>query len=184
MDNGQQALDALDESNIDLIVMDMQMPVMGGIEAAKLYNYTTPAEHRKPIIILTANATKEAQKQCEDANVDGYLTKPIVAKKLLSTIDEVSNKNNIYGDHSVPNFLENKVSQIEEVYKKYKNETAKKIGVINHIIKFCDHMSIMSSHLKERLQEKGIQVLNLERDYSRANKGQLSTRIEAFMEMM
>ena len=93
-------------------------------------------------------------------------------------------KNNIYGDHSVPNFLENKVSQIEEVYKKYKNETAKKIGVINHIIKFCDHMSIMSSHLKERLQEKGIQVLNLERDYSRANKGQLSTRIEAFIEMM
>lgn len=93
-------------------------------------------------------------------------------------------KNNIYGDHSVPNFLENKVSQIEEVYKKYKNEAAKKIGVINHIIKFCDHMSIMSSHLKERLQEKGIQVLNLERDYSRANKGQLSTRIEAFMEMM
>jgi len=93
-------------------------------------------------------------------------------------------KNNIYGDHSVPNFLENKVSQIEEVYKNYKNETTKKLGVINHIIKFCDHMSIMSSHLKERLQEKGIQVLNLERDYSRANKGQLSTRIEAFMEMM
>jgi benzoyl-CoA reductase/2-hydroxyglutaryl-CoA dehydratase subunit BcrC/BadD/HgdB len=42
----------------------------------------------------------------------------------------------------------------------------------------------MSSHLKNRLQEKGIQVLNLERDYSRANRGQLSTRIEAFLEMM
>ncbi|MHA1885252.1 MAG: 2-hydroxyacyl-CoA dehydratase family protein [Promethearchaeota archaeon] len=93
-------------------------------------------------------------------------------------------KNNIFGDHSVPNFLSNKVSQIYAFCEKYKEETGKKIGVINHIIKFCDHMSIMSSHLKEQLQSKGIQVLNLERDYSRANRGQLSTRIEAFLEML
>ncbi|MFW9874413.1 MAG: 2-hydroxyacyl-CoA dehydratase family protein [Candidatus Thorarchaeota archaeon] len=93
-------------------------------------------------------------------------------------------KNNLYGDHAVPNFLENKVAQIEEFFKFHKKTTGKKVGVINHIIKFCDHMSIMSSHLKNRLQEKGISVLNLERDYSRANKGQLSTRIEAFLEMM
>jgi len=92
-------------------------------------------------------------------------------------------KDNIYGDHSVPNFLENKISQIEEFYINYKNKTGKKVGVINHIIKFCDHMSITSPHLKSKLQEKGIQVLNLERDYSRANRGQLSTRIEAFLEM-
>jgi benzoyl-CoA reductase/2-hydroxyglutaryl-CoA dehydratase subunit BcrC/BadD/HgdB len=93
-------------------------------------------------------------------------------------------KNNLSGDHAVPNFLETKISQIEEFFKLHKNTTGKKIGVINHIIKFCDHMSIMSSHLKNRLQEKGIRVLNLERDYSRANRGQLSTRIEAFLEMM
>ncbi|MFX1478701.1 MAG: 2-hydroxyacyl-CoA dehydratase subunit D [Promethearchaeota archaeon] len=93
-------------------------------------------------------------------------------------------KNNIFGDHSVPNFLDNKISQIEEFYKNHLNKTGKKIGVINHIIKFCDHMSLMSSHLKNKLQSKGIQVLNLERDYSRANRGQLSTRIEAFLEMM
>ena len=42
----------------------------------------------------------------------------------------------------------------------------------------------MSAHFKNQLQEKGIRVLNLERDYSRANRGQLSTRIEAFMEML
>ncbi|MFW9941244.1 MAG: 2-hydroxyacyl-CoA dehydratase subunit D [Candidatus Thorarchaeota archaeon] len=93
-------------------------------------------------------------------------------------------KNNIYGDHSVPKFLETKISHIEEFSNNYKSRTGKKLGVINHIIKFCDHMSIMSSHLKNRLQEKGIQVLNLERDYSRANRGQLSTRIEAFLEMI
>ncbi|MFX0083444.1 MAG: 2-hydroxyacyl-CoA dehydratase family protein [Candidatus Hodarchaeota archaeon] len=93
-------------------------------------------------------------------------------------------KNNLYGDHAVPNFLETKISHIEEFFELHKSTTGKKIGVINHIIKFCDHMSIMSSHLKNLLQEKGISVLNLERDYSRANRGQLSTRIEAFLEMM
>ncbi len=93
-------------------------------------------------------------------------------------------KNNTYGDHSVPNFLQQKVSLIENYSKNYTRKTGKKLGVFNHIIKFCDHISLMASFLKNELQEKGIQVLNLERDYSRANRGQLSTRIEAYLEMM
>lgn len=93
-------------------------------------------------------------------------------------------KNNLFGDHSVPNFLKTKISQIEEFYKNYRNTSGKKVGVINHIIKFLPPYVNYVSHLKKQLQEKGIQVLNLERDYSRANKGQLSTRIEAFLEMM
>ena len=93
-------------------------------------------------------------------------------------------KNNIYGDHSVPNFLEQKVSFIQKYAENYAKSKGRKLGVINHIIKFCDHISLMSSFLKDTLQEKGIQVLNLERDYSRANRGQLSTRIEAYLEMM
>ena len=93
-------------------------------------------------------------------------------------------KNNKFGDHSVPNFLENKISQIEKIYQDHLKKTGRKLGIINHIIKFCDHISIMSSHFKNGLQEKGIQVLNLERDYSRAIRGQLTTRIEAFLEMI
>ncbi len=93
-------------------------------------------------------------------------------------------KNNTYGDHIVPNFLQQKVSLIENYSKNYTKKTGKKLGVFNHIIKFCDHISLMASFLKNELQEKGIQVLNLERDYSRANRGQLSTRIEAYLEMM
>ncbi len=93
-------------------------------------------------------------------------------------------KENKYSDHSVPNFLENRISLIQNYYNEHRSRTGKKLGVINHIIKFCDHMAIMSSHLKNRLQNEGIQVLNLERDYSRAIRGQLNTRIEAFLEMM
>ncbi|MFW9899113.1 MAG: 2-hydroxyacyl-CoA dehydratase subunit D [Candidatus Thorarchaeota archaeon] len=93
-------------------------------------------------------------------------------------------QNNKSGDHIVPNYLENKVTKIETIFKKYKQKMGRKLGVINHIIKFCDHISINSAFLKEKLQKKKIPILNLERDYSRANRGQLSTRIEAFLEMI
>ena len=93
-------------------------------------------------------------------------------------------KRNKLSDHSVPNFLENKVNQLIEINKNLKENKDQDLGVINHIIKFCDHFSMLSAFFKEKLQKKGIQVLNLERDYSRANRGQLSTRIEAFLEMI
>ncbi|MBA7702962.1 hypothetical protein ES703_111741 [subsurface metagenome] len=93
-------------------------------------------------------------------------------------------KNNIFGDHSVPFYLENKIAQIEKIHRDYQQKTGKKLAVINHMIKFCDHISIMSAFLKNKLQQKGIQVLNLERDYSRSAKGPIETRIQAFLEML
>ena len=86
VDNGQNALDTLDHTEFDLIIMDMQMPKIGGIEAAKIYHYSTEDSKISPIIILTANATIEAKRECEEANIDAYLTKPIVARVLLNTI--------------------------------------------------------------------------------------------------
>ncbi len=114
----------------------------------------------------------------------------LISDKLIEAEKEPLNlfvhrfNKNIYGDHSVPNFLENKITQILEMCQQYKQKTGKKLAIINHIIKFCDHISIMSSFFKNKLQDLGIPVLNLERDYAKANKGQLSTRIEAFLEMI
>ena len=90
--NGQEALDAIEEDKFDLIIMDMQMPVMGGIEAAKIYNFSTNGKEKVPIIILTANVTTEALRECQEANVSAYLTKPIDVNKLLETIHTLSNK--------------------------------------------------------------------------------------------
>ena len=89
VENGKFALDSLESNHFDLIIMDMQMPVMGGIEASKIYHYSTTDREATPIIILTANATTEAKRECEDANIDAYLTKPIVASKLLATINSL-----------------------------------------------------------------------------------------------
>jgi two-component system sensor histidine kinase RpfC len=100
VNNGQEALDMTENNIYDLIILDMQMPVMGGIETAKIYNYSTPKEKRAPLIILTANATTEALKECEEANVDAYLTKPINIQKLLDTISKVSRKSTQIESHA------------------------------------------------------------------------------------
>jgi two-component system sensor histidine kinase RpfC len=92
VNNGQEALDTLERLPFDMIIMDMQMPVMGGIEAAKIYNFSTNHAEKSPIIILTANATTEALNECKDANIESYLTKPINVSKLLGAIDALSNK--------------------------------------------------------------------------------------------
>lgn len=89
VNNGKEALDTLEDNTFDLIIMDMQMPEMGGIETAKIYQFTTEGRTKSPIIILTANATIEAKRECEEANIDAYLTKPIVATLLLDTINSL-----------------------------------------------------------------------------------------------
>jgi two-component system sensor histidine kinase RpfC len=99
VNNGQEALDAIESTPFNIIIMDMQMPVMGGIEAAKIYNFTASHEEKVPVIILTANATKEALNECKDAKVDSYLTKPINVRRLLETIETLSNNTIKNVDH-------------------------------------------------------------------------------------
>ncbi|MEZ5541695.1 MAG: ATP-binding protein [Pseudomonadota bacterium] len=111
VNNGQEALDALERDDYDLIILDMQMPIMGGVEAAKIYNYSTPSSDKSPIIILTANATKEALEECENANVDAYLTKPINIQKLLTTIDKLVSTADRTSRNSSPNTAPHQTSK-------------------------------------------------------------------------
>jgi two-component system sensor histidine kinase RpfC len=82
--NGEQALDALEKKHYDLAIMDMHMPVMGGLAALKIYRATEPSP--VSVIILTANATTEAMRECKEAGADAFLTKPIDAARLLNTV--------------------------------------------------------------------------------------------------
>lgn len=84
-ENGEQALDALEKKNYDLSIMDMHMPVMGGLEVLKIYRAFAAPRH-VPIVILTANATTEAMRECTEAGADAFLTKPIDAARLLDTV--------------------------------------------------------------------------------------------------
>ena len=85
-ENGEQALNLLENKRYDLAILDMYMPIMGGLEAAKIYRFTARHEPAIPIVILTANATIEARRECEEAKTDAFLTKPVDAPTLLGTV--------------------------------------------------------------------------------------------------
>ena len=86
VEDGEQALDKLEHKRFDLMVLDMNMPQMGGLDVIKIHRATARHEPPTPVIILTANATVEAMRECEEAKVDAYLTKPVDAITLLDTV--------------------------------------------------------------------------------------------------
>ncbi len=90
VENGEEALKVLEERDFDVGIVDMHMPVMGGIEAIKIHRFAAASEgDRMPFIVLTANATKEAMVECQSAGADAYLTKPIQARQLSETVRRV-----------------------------------------------------------------------------------------------
>ncbi len=100
-ENGELVLDAIEETDYDIMILDMHMPDMDGPETIKLYKFMTPSSKQIPIIMLTADATKDAEQACCDLGIDAYLTKPIKREKLLDTaysfinLDEVNTRSSI-----------------------------------------------------------------------------------------
>jgi two-component system sensor histidine kinase RpfC len=84
--NGEEALDELEKGDFDILILDMHMPVMNGIEAAKIFRFMHPDKKHVPILMLTANATTEALQACKEAGFDKFLTKPVDPTLLLNTI--------------------------------------------------------------------------------------------------
>lgn len=81
-ENGLIGVQKFREHGYDLIIMDIQMPVMNGIEATEKIRENSPV----PIIALTANSTKQEQQKCMKAGANEYLTKPFKPQELYSLI--------------------------------------------------------------------------------------------------
>jgi signal transduction histidine kinase/ActR/RegA family two-component response regulator len=90
--NGQEALDAFASQAFDLILMDMQMPVMDGLTAIEAIREQEAAEGRPrtPIFALTANAMPEHAEASRRAGADAHLTKPIAADALIDAVGRAS----------------------------------------------------------------------------------------------
>ena len=86
--NGREALDALEKENFDLVLMDVQMPVMDGFEAtAAIREREAGGKVHLPIVALTAHAMKGDREKCLAAGMDGYLTKPIRPQELDEVLE-------------------------------------------------------------------------------------------------
>lgn len=91
-ENGEEAVERMLAEEFDLVLMDINMPVMNGIEATRFYRFAALGRRRIPILALTADATEEAERRCRDAGMDGCLTKPIEPDRLVATIAALTDR--------------------------------------------------------------------------------------------
>jgi signal transduction histidine kinase/ActR/RegA family two-component response regulator len=90
--SGREAIAALSESRFDLVLMDVQMPEMDGLEATRYIRATEaarPDAPRTPIVALTGEEMKDEVQACFDAGMDGHLTKPADRATLLSMVRRI-----------------------------------------------------------------------------------------------
>jgi PAS domain S-box-containing protein len=85
--NGLEVLEALQRQRYDVILMDVQMPDMDGLEASRAIHQDWPVEQRPRIIAMTANAMQSDREECLAAGMADYLTKPIQIKALQETLE-------------------------------------------------------------------------------------------------
>jgi two-component system sensor histidine kinase/response regulator len=88
--NGEEAIQALKQRDFDLVLMDVQMPVMDGLEATQLLRRReVGTERRVPVVAMTAHALPSDRERCIEAGMDDYLSKPIRRRDLLRVLREV-----------------------------------------------------------------------------------------------
>jgi len=89
--NGREALDALERQPFDVVLMDVQMPELNGLEAtAKIRAREAGTQQHVPIIAMTAHTMKGDREMCLNAGMDGYLSKPLDRKRLIEAVEAVA----------------------------------------------------------------------------------------------
>jgi two-component system sensor histidine kinase RpfC len=90
--NGDDALEIMDSGTVNIVLMDVNMPVLNGLDATKHYRISALDLPHLPIIGLTADATPRMEQRCLDAGMDACITKPIDAHRLLSIMEQFIGK--------------------------------------------------------------------------------------------
>jgi CheY-like chemotaxis protein len=84
--DGLEALQALERESYDVVLMDVQMPTMDGLEATRRIHQRWPEGQRPHVIAATANVMQEEREACVAAGMDGYLPKPIRLEELAAAL--------------------------------------------------------------------------------------------------
>jgi CheY-like chemotaxis protein len=86
--NGSEAVAAVERQQYDLLLMDVQMPEMDGLEATRTIRARLPAEQQPVIVAMTAAASRSDQRACHDAGMDAFISKPVQIEALSAVLAE------------------------------------------------------------------------------------------------
>ncbi len=89
--NGLGALAAMERESFDVVLMDVQMPEMDGLQATRIIREREAGSGRRvPVLALTAHALSGDRERCLEAGMDGYLSKPIELRRLLEAVENAA----------------------------------------------------------------------------------------------
>jgi two-component system sensor histidine kinase RpfC len=90
VNDGEQALDAIERERFDVVLLDRNMPGLGGIQALQAMRLMTRGRERLPIAILSADVTPEAKREALESGADVFLPKPIEVMRLLNEVQALA----------------------------------------------------------------------------------------------
>ncbi|MCA9070934.1 MAG: response regulator, partial [Planctomycetaceae bacterium] len=91
--NGREAVDYVKQSEFDVVLMDVQMPTMDGLQATQMIRQLADSEQAEiPIVAMTAHARREDRRKCLASGMDAYIAKPIDAGKLIQLIESAQHR--------------------------------------------------------------------------------------------
>jgi CheY-like chemotaxis protein len=111
--NGRDALAASEWHTFDVVLMDVQMPEMGGFEAtAAIRARETEGGPRLPIIAMTAHAMKGDRERCLAAGMDAYLTKPLDSRKLCFIVEHIASGRAPMAETAIPDVSDRVLARV------------------------------------------------------------------------
>lgn len=139
--NGKEAVDAAMAKPFNLIFMDMQMPIMDGVEATRVLRQKG---YDGSIISLTANAMKQDREACFEAGCNDYITKPVSEKTLYDTVYEYLEIVEVNGGNNTDNSSQFNDSDVVELKEKFILNLPSKVELIKKCFKGGDFDCVKS----------------------------------------
>lgn len=138
-----------ENSRIDLVLMDIQMPVMDGYEATRMIRASGLSEHCLPIIAITANAYEDDIDQCRAAGMQGHIAKPVIMEELKTVLEESINHGASEAPKTPPADQPNHFSdELNSLYAGRRDQAMQSLSSLVRSGTFLDHeLKEVSDHL-------------------------------------
>jgi len=150
-DDGRQAVDLVGRSEFDVVLMDVQMPEMDGLEATRLIRQMeTSSARRIPIIAVTAHTMEEDRQACLDAGMDDYVRKPIDPEELEAAIERWTGELPDFELQRALELVEGDESVLESIVKLFLEQTPERLNAIRRALDAGDAVTLeRSAHTVE-----------------------------------
>jgi two-component system, sensor histidine kinase and response regulator len=164
-ENGEQAVETLKTIPYQLVLMDVQMPVMDGLEATRMIRVMEGKSRHVPIVAMTAHAMKGDKERCLAAGMDDYLSKPLEPNDVFAMIEQWTQNQ---APVSVKPFLEEEPVRgvpeenplpidLEKAMPRFGDDKA---FFIEMLIEFIEHLGERVRTLREALQAQDVKTLS------------------------